>query len=295
MLEFIDKVGALILFLAAVAIAVFVYFLFYKLLFSSSKAKVSESLKKRRELIASLNAEDYKLSREEKLRLFVSRNGVNYRLRRVIKPSEFLGFKFMWATGFTIFGLLLSVLFRRSWWVCLLISGVCFLIGFFILDLYYKSENKEDNKKMLKDIHTIYDTLRVYLKTGTYVTDTLDECYYRVANKRLKKALLELKEGIKRNSSKEDEIVLFQLKFDSVYIDIMVNILTQYFRTDSVATLLDDITEQMVDLDHAINMVEKEKLDTQIFIKTFLLYGGVLAGIVVTVILSVGTMLNGVF
>lgn len=295
MLQIIDKLGALINFVVAICICVFVYLLFYKLLFSNSKSKMSESLKKRRELIENLSNDSYSLTREERLRLFLSSNGVNYRLRRIVKPSEFMGFKFIWAAALTILGLFVTLLLRLDWWIVVIVTLLCFIAGFYVLDLYHKSENKEDNKKMIKDIHTIYDTLRVYLKTGTFLTETLEECYYRVGNRRLKKALLELNEGIKLNSSKEDEIALFQMKFDNVYIDIMVNILTQYFRTNSVATLIDDITEQMVDLDHAINLIEKEKLDTQIFMKTIAIYGGILMGIIAVVVLSIGTMLNGVF
>ena len=295
MLQFLDKFGNIIGVAAGVVISCLVYFLSYRLLFSNNKSKMSESLKKRRELIKSLTEADYKLSREERLRLFLSKNGVNYRFKRTVKPSEFIGFKLVWAIVLTVIALIFTALFKLDWWACLLISAVAFVIGYFVLDICYKWENKDDNKKMLKDIHTVYDTLRVYLKTGRYIKETLDECYYRVGNKRLKEAIRELAEGMRHNSSKEEEIATFQLKFDNVYIDIMVNILTQYFRTDSVATLLDDITEQMVDLDHAINLIEKEKLDTQIFLKTLAVFGGVLGGILIAIVLSIGSMLNGVF
>lgn len=294
MAEFFGNYGGIISFFLLVGICVLVFNLLYQTLFSK-RAYVSESLRKRRELIASMADDDYKLSREERVRLFLSKSGVNYRFKRILKPSEYIGFKFMLGSGFALAGLVLMLVLKFHIVIAILVAIAAFILGYFILDIYHNSENKEDNKKMLKDIHTIYDTLRVYLKTGTYITDTLDECYMRIANKRLKKAFRELSAGMKLNASKEDEIVSFQMKFDNVYIDIMVNILTQYFATDSVTSLLDDITEQMVDLDHAINLIEKEKLDTQIFFKTFALYGGLLAGIVVTVYLSISGALAEIF
>lgn len=294
MAKFFQNYGSLLLFFILVGICTLVYILLYKTLFSK-KAYVSESLRKRRELIASLNDDEYKLSREDRIRLFLSKSGVNYRFKRIVKPSEYIGFRCMWGSGFALLGLVIALILECHIIVSILIAGVAFVLGYFILDIYHNSENKEDNKRMLKDIHSVYDTLRVYLKTGTYITDALDECYKRVANKRLKKAFQELSHGMRVNASKEDEILSFQMKFDSVYIDIMVNILTQYFATDSVSTLLDDITEQMVDLDHAINLMEKEKLDTQIFLKTFALFGGLLAGILVTVFLSISSALTEIF
>ena len=293
-LQIIDKLGPLISMVLLIAICVLVFNLVYKTLFSR-KARASESLAKRRALIAAMSNDNYKLSREERLRLFLSKSGVNYRLRRIVKPSEFTGMRYMWATGMGLAGLIIPLLIKRPLWMCILIGVAAFILGYAILYIYHDSENKEDNKKMLKDIHSVYDTLRVYLKTGTYIVDTLDECYMRIGNKRLKKAFLELSHGMRLNDSKEDEIAAFQMKFDNVYIDIMANILTQYFKTDSVSTLLDDITEQMVDLDHAINLMEKEKLDTQIFFKTLALYGGLLGGIAVTVFLSIGGMLGALF
>ena len=294
MAKFFQNYGSLLLFFILVGICTLVYILLYKTLFSK-KAYVSESLRKRRELIASLNDDEYKLSREDRIRLFLSKSGVNYRFKRIVKPSEYIGFRCMWGSGFALLGLVIALILECHIVVSILIAGAAFVLGYFILDIYHNSENKEDNKRMLKDIHSVYDTLRVYLKTGTYITDALDECYKRVANKRLKKAFQELSHGMRVNASKEDEILSFQMKFDSVYIDIMVNILTQFFATDSVSTLLDDITEQMVDLDHAINLMEKEKLDTQIFLKTFALFGGLLAGILVTVFLSISSALTEIF
>ena len=294
MARFFQNYGSILLFFLLVGICSLVYILLYKTLFSK-RSYVSESLRKRRELIASMNDDEYKLSREDRIRLFLSKSGVNYRFKRIVKPSEYIGFRCMWGSGFALVGLVVSLMLECHIVVSLLIAGAAFMLGYFILDIYHNSENKEDNKKMLKDIHSVYDTLRVYLKTGTYITDALDECYKRVANKRLKKAFQELSHGMKVNASKEDEIASFQLKFDNVYIDIMVNILTQYFATDSVSTLLDDITAQMVDLDHAINLMEKEKLDTQIFFKTFALFGGLLAGILVTVFLSISSALTEIF
>ena len=294
MLNLIDRFGGLINFFLLIIICVLVYNLLYKTLFSG-KTQISESLKKRRELIESLANETYTLTREERLRLFLSRSGVNYRFKRTVKPSEYIGFKYMWGAALALFGLVFTLLVELDLWICLLVALAAFVLGYFILDIYHSSENKEDNKKMIKDIHTVYDTLRVYLKTGTYITDTLEECYMRIGNKRLKKAFLELTHGMRLNASKEDEIASFHMKFDNVYIDIMVNILTQYFKSDSVSSLLDDITEQMVDLDHAINLMEKEKLDTQIFIKTFAIYGGILGGIAVTILMSISGMISIIF
>lgn len=293
--DFIGSYGVILRNIFTLIILV-LFFLFLRLVLFKKKNKVSLSMEKRKKIMDIMSENIDKrasATKEERTIMFLSRYGVNYRFKRIVRPGEYTAVSLLFAFIFAILALVLSIGMKPV--MVVLIVAAAGFVGSVLPGLYFRAANAEDNKKMLTDIHAIYDTLRVYLKAGTFITEALDECYYRVGNKRLKTALFELKEGIRAQKSKDYEVNSFHMKFNNVYIDILVNILEQYFSTGSVATLLDDVTEQMVDIDHAINIREKEKLDTRIFFKTILVYVGLIAGIAVAILFNLKDSLWGMF
>lgn len=159
----------------------------------------------------------------------------------------------------------------------IIVSIVLGVIGFFLPDILLTISNSIDNDAMLEDIKCVYDTLRIQTKAGVFLTASLSECYLAVRNKRLKRALLELTNDISTRREVDDALERFNGKFDCGQIDIFCIIIGQSMESGRSVKALEDISLQMNDLQHAINMKEKEALDRKVQIIELLVFIGLLA------------------
>ena len=155
-----------------------------------------------------------------------------------------------------------------------LILGV---IGFFMPDILLNISNSMDNDTMLSDIKCIYDTLRIQTKAGVFLSASLCECYLAVKNGRLKSALLELTNDISTRREIDDALERFNEKFDFGQIDIFCIVIRQSMESGRSVKVLEDLSLQMNDLQHAINLKEKEALDRKVQVIELLIFIGLLA------------------
>ena len=155
-----------------------------------------------------------------------------------------------------------------------LILGV---LGFFMPDILLNISNSMDNDTMLSDIKCIYDTLRIQTKAGVFLSASLCECYLAVKNRRLKSALLELTNDISTRREIDDALERFNEKFDFGQIDIFCIVIRQSMESGRSVKVLEDLSLQMNDLQHAINMKEKEALDRKVQVIELMLFVGLLA------------------
>lgn len=272
-----------------VAIPVLVFLILYKGSEKGTKSSFSLEERKRVSKNASASAKDRKTA-EERMTIFLSTYGVNYRWKRVVPPQEFRNVQFLMGLVFLIGGILMVIGARR--WSMVFMAVILGVFGYFLPKIYYVSANSTDNKKMLPDIHTAYDTLRVYLSVEVHLSEAISECCRRVANRRLKKAFMELREGLMVSDDQTYEIDAFRLKFKNPYIDQMAIMFAQYFHTGDVGALMEDISEQMVAIDHAMNIRKKQKLDTAALVKQVLVLIGLLGGIFVALFYNLGSLMN---
>lgn len=252
-----------------------------------NKYKVSLSLEERKK--ATVLSEDRRSS-EERTVQFLSMYGVNYRRHRVVSPQEFRNSRILFALIGFMCGLV--VIISTGYAALIMLAVALAVLGYYLPVIYYSLENADDNKKMLRDIHSAYDTLRVYLAVDAFITDALDECYRRVGNKRFKAALYELKEGLKIQSEQSYELESFRMKFKNPYIDQLSMTITQYFRSGDVSAMIDDLSEQMVAVDHAINIRQKEKLEASAMLKQCLVIIGLLGGIFVALFINLSSLMT---
>ena len=151
------------------------------------------------------------------------------------------------------------------------------MIGFFMPDILLNVSNSMDNDTMLSDIKCIYDTLRIQTKAGVFLSASLCECYLAVKNRRLKSALLELTNDISTRRDIDDALERFNEKFASGQIDIFCIVIRQSMESGRSVKVLEDLSLQMNDLQHAINLKEKEALDRKVQVIELLLFVGLLA------------------
>jgi pilus assembly protein TadC len=157
------------------------------------------------------------------------------------------------------------------------IASVLGSLGFFIPDILLTVSNNADNDAMLGDIKCIYDTLRIQTKAGVFLTASLSECYLAVRHRRLKSALLELTNDISTRRDIDDALERFNEKFDCGQIDIFCIVIRQSMESGRSVKVLEDLSLQMNDLQHTINMKEKEALDRKVQIIELLIFIGLLA------------------
>lgn len=151
------------------------------------------------------------------------------------------------------------------------------ITGFFLPDVLLTVSNSADNDAMLGDIKCIYDTLRIQTKAGVFLSASLSECYLAVRNRRLKSALLELTNDISTRRDIDDALERFNEKFDCGQIDIFCIVIRQSMESGRSVKVLEDLSLQMNDLQHAINMKEKEALDRKVQVIELLIFIGLLA------------------
>lgn len=195
-------------------------------------------------------------------------HGVHFMFNSEVEPSSFFLCKLL-------IGVLLSLVgFKES---SFLIAMILFSIGFYVPDFIIKISNDNDNEKMLVDIKSIYDTLRIQTKAGVHFKNALGECYLAVKNSRLKSALLGLNSSIIANQDIESALDDFSSQFKNEYIDTLCIIIEQSQENGQSVQILNDISNQIKDIQHAISLKEKARVDRKIQMMQFFIFVGVLA------------------
>ena len=258
-------------------IPVILFFILMKSKWKESASKVSDAgndfvgriLKK-----SKLNYFQY-----DSIETFLNTKGAVYMFGTIANPVIYmliktLAFLLLFMTGVSVGGFALAFLLG--------------ITGFFLPDVLLTVSNSADNDAMLGDIKCIYDTLRIQTKAGVFLSASLSECYLAVRNRRLKSALLELTNDISTRRDIDDALERFNEKFDCGQIDIFCIVIRQSMESGRSVKVLEDLSLQMNDLQHAINMKEKEALDRKVQVIELLIFIGLLAVTVYS--LGVGVM-----
>lgn len=247
-------------------IPVILFFILMKSRWKESASKVSDAgndfvgriLKK-----SKLNYFQY-----DSIEIFLNTKGAVYMFGTIANPVIYmliktLAFLLLFMTGVPVGGFALAFLLG--------------ITGFFLPDVLLTVSNSADNDAMLGDIKCIYDTLRIQTKAGVFLSASLSECYLAVRNRRLKSALLELTNDISTRRDIDDALERFNEKFDCGQIDIFCIVIRQSMESGRSVKVLEDLSLQMNDLQHAINMKEKEALDRKVQVIELLIFIGLLA------------------
>lgn len=151
------------------------------------------------------------------------------------------------------------------------------VFGYGLPDIFAELSNESDNRDMLDDIRTIYDTVRIQAKAGVFVTVSVMDCYLIVTHPRMKAALLEFNNRILAKNSLSEALEGLEARFDNRYIDSFCIVLKQAMVSGRSVQILTDMSNQMTDVEHALRLRQREKLDRQIQFLELLLFAGLLA------------------
>lgn len=151
------------------------------------------------------------------------------------------------------------------------------LAATFIPDVILSLSDDDDNKQMLSDIRSMYDTLRIEMHAGVFMTDAIGECYFVVKNKRLKAALVDLTNEIVARNNIDAALSMFQRRFDNRFIDMFAVTLRQALESGRGVEALSDVSNEIDSLQKAINANIQEALDRKIQILQLLLFVAMMA------------------
>lgn len=205
---------------------------------------------------------NFKAFNYEEIDAYIKRSGLEYMSGGRINPVGYMAIKIGLALLGTIVGLQVNLLGA--------LAGM--VVGYAALDFLLDQSNQSDNKTMLHDIKNIYDTLRIQTKAGVYITSVLTDCYLVVQNKRLKKAMLNLTSDIAAKNDLESALNNLKARFTNEYVDTMVIIIKQSLQTGQASKMFDDIKGQINDIEEAMILNEKMKIQTKITIVQLMIY-----------------------
>lgn len=254
-----------------------VYNIPYSDIYTSLRASREKGADKLR---ASMINTKFNMLNYDRISTFILSRGVVYMSNGTIDTVKYVVIK----VGVAIF---LAVVFMQLH-PLLAIPGL--VLGFLLPDFVVTQSDKGDNAKMSLDIKNIYDSLRIQTKAGVFLTESLSECYLIVKNRRLKKALLQLTNEIVAQSDIIMAVEAFNSKFNNRYIDEFCIIMKQSLESGRTVKLLEDISEQLTDMQAAINLKEKERLQRRLMLGQILVYAGIL---IMSIYVVGSSLING--
>ena len=205
----------------------------------------------------------------DSIQKFLESTGAVYMFKGFANPASFIMLKILSA----ILLYFLSTQISRNFPILFIFAAA----GFFLPELLLCVSDYFDNETILPDMKKIYDTLRIQTKAGVFLDDALSECYLAAKNRRLKNALLELTTEISIKKNIEEALENFNGKFRNEHIRTFCMVINQAQDSGKSSQLLKDLSDQMKDLQHSINMKNKEALDRKVQIIELLIFIGLLA------------------
>lgn len=252
--------------------------LFYLIVSQSEKRVKKNDGKYVERMLASTGDYMEKFGKYEQTKLFLSQYGANYMMGRHVAPEEYGLINIALALLFGLFG---SINFG----ILGLVIGL--VVGFFLLKVLLILSNQSDNDKILYDMKGIYDTLKMKTEGGMFLTAALSECYKVARNKRLKTALHEMQSEIIAKRDIPQAVENFNVKFKNKYIDTFCVIIRQSLESGKTVEILKDMSDQLTEMQKAINVKIKAKLEAQINAVQMMIYVGLLIMIVYSLIMFV--------
>lgn len=158
--------------------------------------------------------------------------------------------------------------------IVLLMPGL--VIGFFLPMLLFKISDARDNEQMTTDIRKLYEYVKIQVKAGMYLTNTLSACYLAISNRRLKQGLLELNSRLIATNSVPMAIADFGQKFTNEYIAYFCLIVSQSEQSGRMAQMLDDMTRQMEDLEKYMMAQKRGRMERKVLFLTLFVFVGIL-------------------
>lgn len=249
-----------------VIIILLIFLFFFRFSLKEKTMKIGSMAKNK--LLVSMQKSQVGYFNYDSIDSYLTQYGVKFMYGDKLNPISYFGIKFILAflfsiIGFNIEGFLLGI----GLWI----------LGYFAFDIMINVSNVRDNENMTMDIMAMYDTLRLQTKANVFLLTALSECYICVRSARLKAALLQLTSDIINKTDIEKALDKFNQQFKNSYINTFCIIIKQSLESGKSVQILEDMSNQIVDVQHAIDLKEKESFDRLMSFFQFLYFIGIVA------------------
>lgn len=166
-----------------------------------------------------------------------------------VTVSSWYTYKTVISATITFIVLLLSkgVFHSDSWILITVLGGI---VGWFFLDVYLKFSNKSSNDEMMPDICEMSRSVLYGKRGGQFIADALKDAVMVVENKRLKMALIKLKNDLDGGMSIEEALDEFELSFSNGEISAFCTVIKSLQTTgqvdEALKTLENNIEREQV-------------------------------------------------
>ena len=165
------------------------------------------------------------------------------------------------------------------------------IFGYFLLDFYYKHENKSDNDEIERDINRVYIVLNVSLNSNIYIVDALVQAAEVARCDRLKKELMILSQNLSQKSIlAEEAIQTFSNHFDSSTIRSFCNLLRAYFLYGDTDSYSKDLVNSVANSAKAQAIKDQNDMENKGQALTMAFFVIIIFAVVYIIISSISSM-----
>ena len=196
--------------------------------------------------------------------------GAGVLLKDQISVSQWYLFKGLMAGMFAMMAFFISAgIFKSE--AAKPISLVAGIIGWLFLDLMLRLKNKASNEEMMPDIMEMSRSVLYGKRGGQYIADALKDAVVVVENKRLKTALLKLRNDLESGGSLDDCLDELELSFSNGEISSFCTVIKSLQSTgqvdEALKTLESNIEREQISVNKKrCTMLENKTMMYVIFI-----------------------------
>lgn len=161
--------------------------------------------------------------------------------------------------------------------------------GYFALDLLIYVSDKSEMKKISMELIDVYDLVVVQSEAGIEISDSIQSAYLMVSHKRLKNDLSILAAKLDKGADINEALSDFNERYRNNEIDTFVMAVKQSAITGDIATILVDLSKSLRDSTEVIVEEETKKIDSKVQMLLYLLYGWILAVVVYSMVVELGS------
>ena len=215
----------------------------------------------------------------------LKKQGANIFLKDNLTVSQWYLYKGVIASGAFMVGMFITGTILKSE-IYLLMSVLVGMSGWFFLDLFIRLENKSSNEAMMSDITEMSRSVLYGKRGGQYIADALCDAVVVVENKRLKTALIRLKNGLESGKSIDEGLDELELSFTNGEIAAFCTVIKSLQTTGQVDEALKTLETNITREEVSVNKRRCVMLENKTMMYVMLIAFDILAVILYCIIMK---------
>ncbi len=214
-----------------------------------------------------------------KKQIMLKKHGADVFLSDGITVSQWYLYKTMIAAVLAFVALLITKGFMKTD-LAPVITVLAAVAGWFFLDLYLKLSNKSSNDEMMPDICEMSRSVLYGKRGGQYIADALKDAVVVVENKRLKTALIKMRNDLEGGKSINDCLDELELSFSNGEISAFCTVIKSLQSTgqvdESLKTLENNIEREQAGVNKRRCVILENKTMMYVMLIAFDILGVIL-------------------